>query len=46
MNKKLPRKKYCIFCAHVLRADGTCQNPECPRYTPPKETPKEDKDDK
>lgn len=40
-------KHRCIYCRKVLRVDGTCQNPECPRYTPPKEeTPKEDKDDK
>lgn len=31
-------KKRCIFCRKVLRADGTCQNPECPRYTPETET--------
>lgn len=39
-------KHRCIYCRKVLRADGTCQNPECPRYTPPKEAPKEDKNDK
>jgi hypothetical protein len=26
-------KKRCIFCRKHLRPDGTCQNPECPRYT-------------
>lgn len=26
-------KKRCKFCAHVLRADGTCQNPNCIDYT-------------
>ena len=30
-------KKRCIFCRKHLREDGTCQNPECPRYTPEKE---------
>lgn len=26
-------KKRCKFCAHVLRDDGTCQNPNCANYT-------------
>ncbi len=29
-------KKRCIRCYHVLREDGTCQNPDCVRYTPEK----------
>lgn len=39
-------KKRCIFCRKVLRADGTCQNPECPRYTPPKDETKDNTDEK
>lgn len=31
-------KKRCIRCYHVLREDGTCQNPDCVRYTPEKDT--------
>ena len=27
-------KKRCNFCRKVLREDGTCQNPQCPRYVP------------
>lgn len=27
-------KKRCRFCGTVLRADGTCPNPECPCYEP------------
>lgn len=27
-------KKRCIRCYHVLRENGTCQNPDCVRYTP------------
>lgn len=30
-------KKRCIRCYHVLREDGTCQNPDCVRYTPEKD---------
>lgn len=30
-------KKRCIFCRKHLREDGTCQNPDCPRYTPEQE---------
>ena len=26
--------KRCPFCLKKLRADGTCQNPQCPRYVP------------
>lgn len=25
-------KKRCFRCLHVLRDDGTCQNPKCSRY--------------
>ena len=25
-------KKRCVFCAHVLREDGTCANQRCPNY--------------
>lgn len=39
-------KKRCIRCRKPVREDGTCQNPSCVRYVPPKdETPKEDKDE-
>ena len=31
-------KKRCIRCLHILRDDGTCQNPDCVRYTEPKDT--------
>ena len=31
-------KKRCIRCLHVLRDDDTCQNPDCVRYTEPKDT--------
>lgn len=27
--KKFTLPKRCPYCAHKLRADGTCQNPEC-----------------
>lgn len=27
-------KKRCNFCRKYLRPDGTCQNPQCPRYVP------------
>ncbi|SHE64620.1 hypothetical protein [Schwartzia succinivorans] len=38
-------KKRCIYCRQVLRENGTCQNPNCVRYTPPKdETEKNDKE--
>ena len=30
-------KKRCIRCNKHLRADGTCQNPNCVRYVPDKE---------
>lgn len=33
-------KHRCGFCRKVLRADGTCANPDCPRYVPDK--PKEE----
>ena len=44
-------KKRCGFCLRVVRADRTCQNPDCPRYVPdkpkeeeptPQETPPDD----
>ena len=31
-------KKRCIRCLHILRDDGTCQNPDCVRYTESKDT--------
>lgn len=35
-------KHRCPFCRKVVRADGTCQNPSCVMYVPPKdEQPKE-----
>jgi hypothetical protein len=27
-------KHRCGCCRKVLRDDGTCQNPQCPRYVP------------
>ena len=27
-------KHRCNYCHKVLREDGTCQNPQCPRYIP------------
>ena len=27
-------KHRCGFCRKVLRTDGTCANPDCPRYVP------------
>lgn len=33
----------CIRCRKPLREDNTCQNPECVRYTPPREDDKADK---
>ena len=38
-------KKRCIRCRKPLREDGTCQNQECVRYTPPKEEEKDKKED-
>jgi phage FluMu protein Com len=35
-------KHRCGFCRKVLRADGTCANPDCPRYVPENEQPKQD----
>ena len=29
-------KKRCFRCLHVLRENGTCQNPKCSRYVPEK----------
>ena len=39
----MPVKHRCGFCLRVVRADRTCQNPDCPRYVPdkPKEEPKQ-----
>lgn len=41
-------KKRCHYCLHVLREDGTCQYPNCPRYVPDSEseatTPKKTED--
>lgn len=31
-------KYRCFRCMKVLRADGTCQNPDCIRYVPDEET--------
>ena len=31
-------KKRCIRCYHILREDGTCQNSDCVRYMPEKDT--------
>lgn len=25
-------KKRCWVCAHILRENGTCENPKCPKY--------------
>lgn len=36
-------KKRCNFCRKYLRPDGTCANPECPRYVPEGENKAEDK---
>lgn len=27
-------KKRCLRCLHVLRPDGTCENPKCKKYVP------------
>jgi hypothetical protein len=38
-------KKRCNFCRKYLRPDGTCQNPQCPRYVPePQSEPQENTD--
>ena len=37
-------KKRCGFCHKVLRPDGTCSNPDCPRYVP-EETPEPEQTD-
>ena len=37
-------KKRCNFCLKPLRPDGTCANPECPRYVP-EDDPKQEKKD-
>ena len=31
-------KKRCLRCLHVLRADGTCENPKCKMYVLEPET--------
>ena len=47
----MARKKFtlpprCPYCAHKLRADGTCQNPECViGYVPEKTEESDDKSD-
>ncbi len=38
-------KKRCNFCLKPLRADGTCANPNCPRYVPEGEPKNEGKKD-
>ena len=35
--------KRCFRCLHVLREDGTCQNPKCSRYVPEKNEDTTDK---
>ena len=48
----MARKKFtlpprCPYCAHKLRADGTCQNPECViGYVPEKTKDTSDTDKK
>ena len=37
-------KKRCLRCLHVLREDGTCQNPDCVRYKPKETKAEADKD--
>lgn len=32
LNWTVPKR--CIRCNKKVRADGTCQNPKCVRYTP------------
>ena len=35
--------KRCIRCRKKVREDGTCQNPNCPRYVPEENAqPKQD----
>lgn len=34
INMALKVKHRCGCCRKVLREDGTCQNPQCPRYVP------------
>lgn len=38
-------KHRCGFCRKVLREDGTCANPQCPRYVPEDE-PKPEEEQK
>ena len=42
--KKFTLPKRCPYCAHKLRVDGTCQNPDCVIGYVPEET--EESDDK
>lgn len=37
--------KRCIRCRKPLRADGTCQNPECVRYVPEPEPETDEKNE-
>lgn len=39
-------KKRCFRCLHVLREDGTCQNPKCSRYVPEKNETESETTDK
>ena len=38
-------KKRCNFCLKPLRSDGTCANPNCPRYVPEGEKNEEKKEE-
>lgn len=38
-------KKRCVRCLKPVREDGTCQNPNCVKYVPVKQTNTEDKND-
>ena len=38
-------KHRCNYCHKVLREDGTCQNPNCPRYVPEDADKAEDKEE-
>lgn len=37
-------KKRCIRCRKELREDGTCQNPNCVRYTPEQDPESEEEE--
>lgn len=41
--KKFTLPKRCPYCAHKLRADGTCRNPECVIGYVPEKTSNTDK---